>query len=201
MVNRCSAGSELGTSTVDLLTTLLLVVVIAGMALGVATANVEAARGMGAARYLAGVLREARALAVTHSTCVAVRVRTTAAQDEIELFMDSNGNGLRTADIQAGIDRSVRPAEALGTRFAGVRFGVAETVPGVDGDPALDQGSDPVRVGSSGLVSFSPTGGATSGTLYVMSREGHQSAVRILGATGRTRVLEFDRGTRTWRDR
>lgn len=200
-MSRSSAGSELGTSTVDLLATLLVVASTASMALGVATANVEAARSMGAARYLASVLREARALAVTRSACVAVRVRTVATEDEIELFADGNGNGVRTADIQAGIDRSLRPAETLSTRFAGVRFGVAETVPGVDGEPALDEGSDPLRVGSSGLVSFSPTGGASSGTLYVTSREGHQSAVRVLGATGRARVLEFERGSRIWRDR
>jgi hypothetical protein len=106
-LSRSSAGSELGTSTVDLLATLLVVASTAGMALGMAATNVEAARSMGAARYVASVLREARALAVTRSTCVAVRVRTVGAQDEIELFADGNGNGVRTADIQTGIDRSL----------------------------------------------------------------------------------------------
>jgi hypothetical protein len=47
-------------------------------------------------------------------------------------------------------------------------------------------------------LSFGPSGGATSGTLYVRGAGAQQYAVRILGATGRSRVLRFDFLARRW---
>ena len=48
------------------------------------------------------------------------------------------------------------------------------------------------------LMSFTPLGTASSGTLYLRGRDGSQYAVRVLGATGRTRVLRYEPVTRTW---
>jgi hypothetical protein len=62
----------------------------------------------------------------------------------------------------------------------------------------LDAGSDPLRIGQTSLLSFSPTGSCTSGTIYVAAPAGPQLAIRIMGATGRTRVLRFDRGAGQW---
>ena len=36
------------------------------------------------------------------------------------------------------------------------------------------------------------------GTLFIRGLRGNQFAVRVLGATGRTRILEFNFGLRTW---
>jgi hypothetical protein len=47
---------------------------------------------------------------------------------------------------------------------------------------------------------MSPDGTATSGTLYLQGKRA-QYAVRVLGATGRTRVLAFDRERQTWINR
>ena len=65
---------------------------------------------------------------------------------------------------------------------------------------ALSEGTpgDPVRIGSSSLMSFTPLGTATPGTIYLRGRDGSQYAVRVLGATGRTRVLRDAPGTREW---
>ena len=59
-------------------------------------------------------------------------------------------------------------------------------------DPGPFNTSDPVQIGSSTLLSFSPTGSSTSGTLFMHGIRGNQFAVRVLGATGRTRILEFN---------
>jgi hypothetical protein len=48
------------------------------------------------------------------------------------------------------------------------------------------------------LMSFTPTGTSSSRTLYVRGRDGSQYAVRVLGATGRTRVLRYVSATRAW---
>ncbi len=58
--------------------------------------------------------------------------------------------------------------------------------------------ADPVRLGSANTLTFSPLGTATSGTIFFRSRTGRQYAVRVLGATGRTRVLEFRHETKSW---
>ena len=50
-------------------------------------------------------------------------------------------------------------------------------------------------------MTFTADGTATSGTVYIRSGRGHQYAVRILGTTGRTRVLEFNVGAGTWTER
>jgi hypothetical protein len=48
------------------------------------------------------------------------------------------------------------------------------------------------------LMSFTPIGTATSRTLYLRGRDASQYAVRVLGATGRTRVLRYVTATRQW---
>ena len=49
------------------------------------------------------------------------------------------------------------------------------------------------------MVTFTPLGTATAGSLYVRGKHNVQSVVRIFGETGRTRLLKFTRGSRTWK--
>ena len=58
---------------------------------------------------------------------------------------------------------------------------------------------NPVRFGSSDMVSCSPLGTCTSGSLFLRSAKGVQYAVRMAGVTGRLRILVYDTGTRAWR--
>jgi hypothetical protein len=87
----------------------------------------------------------------------------------------------------------------LGDYFDAVSFRVVSDVPSPDGDGVIVAGSDPVRIGNTDLLSFSPLGSSTSGTLYVAAGSGTQMCVRVLGATGRIRVMWFDAATRSWR--
>ena len=68
-------------------------------------------------------------------------------------------------------------------------------MPDVDGSRAT--GEEGIRIGSSRILTLGPDGTATSGTIYLRGRRG-QYAVRILGATGRTRVWRFHPGTGEW---
>ena len=62
--------------------------------------------------------------------------------------------------------------------------------------------ADPVRFGRGDILTFSPLGTASSGTLYLRaSRSGEQYAVRVLGVTGRVRVLRFESAAGTWIER
>ena len=102
-------------------------------------------------------------------------------------YEDGNGNGVRTAEIRAGIDRPLGPFERLSDKFPGVRFELGAWVPDADGED--EYAADGVRIGSARLLTMSADGTATSGTLYVRGRQG-QYAVRVLGVTGRTRMLQ-----------
>jgi hypothetical protein len=49
-------------------------------------------------------------------------------------------------------------------------------------------------------MSFSAVGTSSSRTIYVRGADGSEYAVRVLGATGRTRVLRYLAASRTWID-
>ena len=89
----------------------------------------------------------------------------------------------------------------LGDRFAGVRFELSPAAPAIGGSTPAGAGADPVDLGASDILSLTPLGTATSGTLYLRSREGHQAAVRVLGATARVQIFQFDFQAGRWRPR
>jgi hypothetical protein len=141
-----------------------------------------------AARYLGSRVVLARTQAVSRGTFVALRFERDRRGYSFSVYEDRNGNGVRTADIQAGIDRQVESPVRLFEQFPGVEIAVNPGLPG----------GDPVQLGASGLLSFSPLGTATSGTIHVLGRDGTQWAIRVLGATGRTRVLRYDPRLGAW---
>ena len=111
---------------------------------------------------------------------------------------DGNRNGVRTAELVTGIDRVLSEPEQIGARFAGVSFGLHLGVPDADGH--MSGSLDGVRIGPSRLLVVNVDGTATSGTLYLRGRSHTQYAVRVLGVTGRVRVLRFDDERRRWID-
>ena len=48
------------------------------------------------------------------------------------------------------------------------------------------------------LFSFSPDGTATTGSVYLQSRDGSRFAVRVLGATARVRIERYVSARDTW---
>ena len=161
------------------------VAIMAAAAVPQLTAGVERTRAASAARYLAGRLAFARALAVARSANVAVLLAADDGTFTSALYVDGNGNGVRTLEIGAGIDPLVAPPVRVADVFPHVVVSLS--------DPSETQATE-----TSALLSFTPVGTASSRTLYVRGRDGSQYAVRVLGATGRTRVLRYAPATRTW---
>jgi type II secretory pathway pseudopilin PulG len=175
----------------------LLLTLSAVAAAPVATA-IDESRTWGAAHYLAARMNLARADAVKRSVFVALRIQPDGRFYRWTFYADGNGNGVRTADITANVDKPVAPADGLHLKFSGVTFGIVDGVKSIDPGPDLVAGSDPVRFGKSDLVSFSPDGSATAGTIYIRGRGHQQAAVRVLGVTGRVRPLWFNFVTHQW---
>lgn len=160
---------------------------LAGAAIPHFFASVDRSRTWAAARYLSGRMGAARAYAVLRSAHVALRFVQTRSGVTFQTFVDDNRNGVRTIDIADAIDLPLDAPARLQELFPGVAIAVAS-----------DLGADPVRFGSGDLLSFTPLGTATPGTVYIRGRDGTQLAVRVLGATARTRVLRYVPHTRQW---
>lgn len=105
----------------------------------------------------------------------------------ITVFQDGNRNGVRARDIDLQIDRPIEPSVSLPELFPGVDIGLAPGLPG-----------EAVQLGGTSLLSFTPRGTATSGSVYVRGRDGTQWVVRVLGVTARARVLRFVPATGEW---
>jgi prepilin-type N-terminal cleavage/methylation domain-containing protein len=181
---------------------LLFVVAIAGTLTAIAVPQglraLDDFRTRAAARYLAQRIADARLSAIRRSASHGLRFEPASPDYRVSLVADGNGNGLRTAEIQRGIDRPLTEPDLLGWHFPDVTFGIQDDVPDADGRPA--NGSDGVRVGASKLLSMNPDGTSSSGTLYVHGRARSQYAIRVFGATGRVRVLKYDYVRRRWVD-
>jgi type II secretory pathway pseudopilin PulG len=189
-----------GWSLVELVLALGVSLVVAGLAAAAFAPWRDDVRALGAARHLAMTLQQVRLEAVAAGRSCGLQFVPSPGGLAFRRVIDGNGNGLRSLEIDDGVDLVRGPARRPGDDFAGVRFAIVHDLPPLEGGPPLPDGADPIRLGGS-LLAFAPTGSATSGTLYLASAERRQFAVRVLGATGRVRLFELDRGTSRWRRR
>jgi hypothetical protein len=114
---------------------------------------------------------------------------------------DGNGNGLRTAEVRSGTDPTLAGPYQLEQRVSGTRLGFIRglEVPRIPPRRGtLDESADPVRFGRSDLVSFSPMGSASSGTLFVTDDRDELFGVVLFGPTARVRVWRYDRRVGRW---
>jgi len=186
-----------GYSVLELMVCLFLATLVVAAGAPAVLASREAVLADGAADSIARELHGARMEALKRRASVAIRFEADGGDFLLATYVDGNGNGVRAADISSGDDPLVRPRWLLRDRFAGVGFGFEAGVPDVDGGDTSSN-PDPIRVGRSRMLSFSPTGTSSSGTVYVRGRGAHQLAVRVLGGTGRIRSFDFDFGSWKW---
>jgi prepilin-type N-terminal cleavage/methylation domain-containing protein len=184
-----------GFTVIELVFAIALGLVLAGLAIPIGGDALDDMRTRAAARYVAGRIANARFGAINRSRATGLRFLPSSPDYQFGAYVDGNGNGLRSADISAGIDTPLGFARQLGFDFRGVHFGLTLGIPDVDG--VRNTAADGVRIGTARIMTTSPDGTATSGTLYVQGARA-QYAVRVLGATGRTRVLKYEPGSRSW---
>jgi prepilin-type N-terminal cleavage/methylation domain-containing protein len=185
---RPPVSATCGYTLLEILLVSALICILAGIGVPSVLAAVDRSRGVAAARYLAARMAWARARAVGRSTMVALYFEGDERGTRFSIVEDGNGDGVRTVDIEERIDRTIEAPILLSDLFAGASIGIAPGIPATDA----------VALSGTRILSFSPNGTATSGSVYIAGRDRTQWVVRVLGVTARARVLRFDRTTSAW---
>ena len=185
-----------GYSLLELLFAVAALATLSGIAVPPVLAALDGQRTAGAARYIAARIQRIRMEAVSRSTNVALRFVPTASGYWFRVYIDGDGDGVRTDDITQSIDRPLGAIERLPDNFADVDFATLPNLPAPDAG-STPPGTDPIKLGTSDLLSYSALGTCSSGSLYVRGKT-TQFVVRVYGDTGRTRILKFDARQRQW---
>lgn len=196
-------GADAGFQLVELIVT----AAVAAALIGIATPPLASAAAGLEVRLAAGevqsALRLARAFAATHAVHVGVKFRTgSGGQVRWGLYRDGDGDGVRTDDIDSGVDPLAAPVRTLAHFGRRVRFGFPPGRPPRDpADPRrrLDRLDDPIRFNRSDIASFGPLAGSTPGSVFVTDGAHHLAVVRVASATARARILRYDAVRETWR--
>jgi prepilin-type N-terminal cleavage/methylation domain-containing protein len=147
---------------------------------------------------LRGIFRAVRSRAIARGQNAGVKFTRVGNLWTYSLYDDTNGNGIRTADITKGVDRRYFGPSILMPQFniAGIAL-LDKTIRDPDGDK-LAPSDSAVQFGSSTICSFSPTGSGTPGTIYITDGAGQLCALRVYGASGRVRVLRYNAANNKW---
>ena len=174
---------------------------LAGLAVPSLAGIWDRSRSRGATREVASTLRSARSRAIAEGRYIGVQFVRAEGGWLYGLFADGDDDGILSADIAAGIDRRLGRWQTLASGWPGVDFGFIardriRKLPPSTG--WMSSVVDPVQCGSSDILSFSPQGTASSGTVYISNGRGEQTAIVLYGPTARLRVYRYDTGVDEW---
>jgi type II secretory pathway pseudopilin PulG len=114
------------------------------------------------------------------------------------LYRDGDGDGVRMADLLAGVDPKVEGPYAIGREIGPVDFGLPGPIASIPPSSGQLDPADPVQLGATDILSLSPLGTATSGTLYLQGMEGRVIGAVVYGPTARVRLWIYNPATRGW---
>jgi prepilin-type N-terminal cleavage/methylation domain-containing protein len=187
-----------GFTLVEALVALAIVLVMAATAFPVFRAMFADAHVLGAGRQFKSQFRLACSTAVRSGVYTAIRFeRRDDGTVWYAVYQDGDRDGVRSADIAGGRDTLLSGPFPLTGGAPGVSVAINPGIPALPPETGLLSG-DPVRFGSSDILSFSPFGTATPGTFY-LAGDASQAAVRVTGGSARVRLMVW-RGGR-WRER
>ena len=146
------------------------------------------------------ILRAARGRAIATGRHAGVKF-ISGREWTYAIYEDGDGDGIRNDDITGGTDRRIFGPAIVMPSFHLATIGLLKTtVKDPDGDP-LKPDASPVQFGRSTICSFSPIGGGTPGTLYLIDGGGQLWAARVYGSGGRVRLLRYNDGLKKWERR
>ena len=191
--------NERGHTLVEMIMVLAIIVIFGTLSVPHIRAYSAEAHLVGAGQVFRGEFRKARSMAIMRGVNTALRFEAEPGGGwTLSTYADGNRNGVLSGDIRAGIDRRVSGPRQLTTGSSDVRVAINPGTPAIPPDSGTLDPGDPIRFGSSNMLSFSPLGTATPGTFYLAGAHA-QAAVRVTPGTSRVRLMVC-RGGR-WRER
>lgn len=179
---------ERGFSLLELLVVMAVLLIVGGIAAPYLRAYAMEAHLLGSGRIFVGEFRRARSIAVRRGVNTAIRFEKRNGVDYYSTYVDGNRNGVRSEDIASGVDVRIAGPLRLDGRAPRVRVGINPNTPAPPPDTGLLDPSDPIRFGSSNMLSFSPLGTASPGTFY-LAGERMQAGVRVTPGSSRVRLM------------
>ena len=145
------------------------------------------------AREMLALLESCRWKAVNERTYAGAIVEDVESIYKVSLYLDGNGNGIHTADVQSGKDSKFRGPFPLNKASGDIGTGILnDSIPQIPPKKGFLIQNDPVQFGKSNIISFSPMGDSSSGTLYLACRSQQQMfAIVVYGATSRFRLWKY----------
>ena len=142
-------------------------------------------------RDMNAALREARQEAIRENAYVGLKFQPSADGRLLwRKYLDGNGNGVLTADINSGKDKPMGGSRQIILPGGNIRLGIMD--PKIKDESSGDPlGTDPVKFGNSNICSFSPLGVSSPGSLYFTDGIKVQGAVRVYGGSARCRVVRY----------
>ena len=181
--------NDRGFSLLELIVVLALFLIFGTLSVPHIRAYSAEAHLLGAGQVFRGEFRKARSMATMRGVYTALRFEPRPDGGwNVSTYADGNNNGVRSADIAAGIDRRVAGPRELTTGSGEVRIGINRGTPKMPPDSGMLDPSDPIQFGRSNMLSFSPLGGATPGTFYLAGPFA-QAGVRVNPASARVRLM------------
>jgi prepilin-type N-terminal cleavage/methylation domain-containing protein len=187
------SGPPRGFSLPEVLAVLAILGILTAVAVPLLADTVARERLHAAGWETALLLRGLRQRSVAERNGFGLRFVRSGGSWLYSLYRDGNGNGILTTDILAGRDPLQKGPEDISALHEGIRFGLPEaSVPEIPpGTGPIPNPLDPVKFGASNIISFTPSGSISGGTLYLT--DGRRAlAVVVYGPTGRIRTLRYD---------
>jgi prepilin-type N-terminal cleavage/methylation domain-containing protein len=193
--SRLTSGPPRGFSLMEVAIGLAVLGILVALSVPLLADTVARERLHAAGWETAVLLRGLRQRAVSEQVGYGLRFVPSGGIWRYSLYRDGNGNGILTADILAGKDPLLGGPVGPESLHEGIRFGLPESpVPEVPpGTGPIPNPADPVKFGGSDIISFSPSGSISSGTLFLT--DGRRAlAIVVYGPTGKIRTMRFDPG-------
>jgi hypothetical protein len=145
------------------------------------------------AREVLALLESCRWKAVNERSYAGAIIDQDADRHRVSLYLDGNGNGIRSAETESGKDPYFRGPFHLYKASGDIGAGIlSDSIPQIPPRKGFLNADDPIQFGKSNIISFSPKGDSSSGTLYLACRSQQQMfAIVVYGATARFRLWKY----------
>jgi len=193
MARMTSQMDERGFSLPETLVVSALMGIMALVAMGSTERLLEQSSTRALNQVIRGLVGQAACRAAMARTYVAIAFEEGEGGANARLYEDGDCDGVTREDIGRGMDRPLGAPVFLheGRAYLGLPSAV-KTDPA--GNPLT--GQDPIRFGRGSILSFSPTGTSTPGSLYLRAVSGKEAwAFRVAGIDGRIRTYRWWKGS------